>query len=518
MDYSPYSDIKKVYDAKVSWGNATTAEEKARMNELATAARESLKANGYEYIANAISADGANVDAVKVIMDQWAPTKTPNTINSNPSYNPYNEVKTVYDAKVAWGNETTDAGRSKQAAIADAARQTLEYYGYGDVANQVSADGANAEAVKKVLDQWANVTDTGTGTYKTGVDDNPAYNKTIAAAQDKNARRDSVIYEDHDNINSMYKDLFGYANSDVTETEEYKSAFDNIMPSYNLAAMQGRQNELASGSASNGGNVDSFAAANAMRQQSELTAKGQALAHQIGLETYAARVDRANSILSNLGVYNSGVYSALNEGVVNDLNIANSIFANAETAKTNTVDNNVKMSAVTGYVPTDWAVQSDMRTADYDLTTKQIESAERMGVAGNQADLEKTKLTVDGAIQQQKIQAETDKYAADLALQAQAGGNNSYAAYNLLLGQFDASDTGPRNFIEKYIKPIYEGGTITPEGLKTLIVSNTEKYNIDVEDAKEICRAFSMDLTWLNDYEDRTGADQYKGMKRKGSK
>ena len=264
------------------------------------------------------------------------------------AYNPYNYIKSVYDAKVGWENATTDAERKRYEAIANEARQKLKDYDYGTLANAVSADGADAAAVKKILDSWGNVTDTGTGTYKTGVD-NPAYNVAISDASSKNSKRDELIYSDHANVNSKYTDLFNYANGDVTQTAEYKSAFDNIMPSYNLKAMQGRDNEVASGAASNGGNIDSYAAANAMRQQAALTAKGQALAHQAGIDAYQAHVQNAKSILSDLGVYNSGVYSALNDGVNNDLNIANSVFANSETAKNNAVSRDVAINEAIGY-------------------------------------------------------------------------------------------------------------------------------------------------------------------------
>lgn len=70
------------------------------------------------------------------------------------------------------------------------------------------------------------------------------------------------------------------------------------------------------------------------------------------------------------------------------------------------------------------------------------------------------------------------------------------------------NETEKRAFIEGFIKPIYEGKeTITPEGLKQLILTNTEKYNIDVDDATKICQAFDVSTDWLNQYRDRTKDD-----------
>jgi len=271
-------------------------------------------------------------------------------------YNPYNELKSIYDAKVAWGNATTDQERQTQNDIANAARQKLNAYGYGQLANQVSASGADAASVKKILDDWSAVTDTTTGTYKTGVD-NSAYNQVISAASKKNDTKFDTVTSDHASVNKKYEDIFKYANNDVTQSDEYKSAFKNIMPSYTLAAMQGRDNEVASGAANNGGNIDSFAAANALRQQAALTAKGQALAHQAGLEAHNARIQNARSILSDLGVYNSSVYAAMDNSINNDRGIANDIFNNTETAKNNQVSRDVATSEVTGVVPTSMLYQ-----------------------------------------------------------------------------------------------------------------------------------------------------------------
>ena len=279
------------------------------------------------------------------------------------AYNPYTDIKSIYDAKVAWQNATTDEERQRQNQIATAARQRLATYGPAGLVDQVSAEGADAAAVKKILDNWAKVTDTTTGTYKTGVN-NPAYNASMGSAMTKNDDVYNLIKSDHAGVNKKYDDIFAYANQDITQTDEYKSAYENIMPAYNLKAMQGRDNEAASGAASNGGNVDSFAAANATRQQAALTAKGQALAHQMGLESHNARISNARGILSDLGVYNSGVYSKLHDNVNNDLNIANNIFNNEQTAKINDTSIKSQIASVTGLVPDEWVASNNMYLND----------------------------------------------------------------------------------------------------------------------------------------------------------
>lgn len=305
------------------------------------------------------------------------------------AYSPYNDLTSIYNAKVAWGNAKTEEEKQAQNKIANEARQRLVDNDLGYLAQQVSAYGADADAVKKVLDSWPTKVDTTTGSYKTGVDDNPAYNQGMSSAQTKNNTYWNTITSDHANVNKKYDGLYDYANQDLTQTDEYKSTFANIMPSYNLAAMQGRDNEVATGGANNGGNIDSFAAANAMRQQAALTAKGQALAHQMGLEAVNSRVNNARGILSDLGVYNSSVYSAMSDNINNERTIANDIFNNAETAKDNKVSRDIAISETAGELTSGLLYQlpeysqffnadGTLKNPDIDFTTE-IEKAKAAG-------------------------------------------------------------------------------------------------------------------------------------------
>lgn len=274
------------------------------------------------------------------------------------AYNPYNEIKRIYNAKTAYGNAQTDEERKRQNEIAESARKTLAENGYSDIAEQTGASTANAEAVNKVMKKWQDYSDTVTGNYKTGVS-NPAYNQNITASSNRNDAYNKTVQTDHDKINDKYYELFDYANNDVTKSDEYKSSFKNIMPYYELSAMNGRKSELASGASSNGGNIDSFAAANALRQQAALTAKGQQLAHQTGLEAYQARIQNAKSILSDLGVYNTGVYSAMSDTVANDRAIADDIFTNEQTARNSDVARKSEIASVTGNTPDEWVVSNN---------------------------------------------------------------------------------------------------------------------------------------------------------------
>ena len=273
------------------------------------------------------------------------------------AYNPYTAVNAIYNLKNEWAKADKSGdtkARDKAAENAQVYYNQLKKNGYGATADELSALDANG--AKYILDQYS--------TKNSGVD-NQAYSNTMQGAVDKNNVYAGYIDSDRKDVQGEYKNLLNYANQDITKTDEYKSTYNSIMGKYDMSALQGRDNAAASGGASNGGNIDSYAAANAMRQQAALTATGQQIAHQAGLEAANARVSNVSNILNNLGVYNSGTYDAMNQTVNNDLNIANSYFTNAETAKNNETARLVEQANVTGYTPTEWTIKNDAVYNDF---------------------------------------------------------------------------------------------------------------------------------------------------------
>lgn len=267
------------------------------------------------------------------------------------AYNPYSAINAIYNYKNEWdsSNKAGDTDKKNKAAEnAQVFYKQLRDNGYSDVADQLSA--VDVTGAKYILDQYS--------TKNSGVD-NQAYSTTMQNAVDKNNKFASYIDSDRSDVQGKYNDIYNYANQDITKTDEYKSTFNAMMGKYDLSALQGRDNAVASGSASNGGNIDSYSAANAMRQQAAITAQGQQIAHQAGLDAYNARVSNVSNILNNLGVYNDSTYSAMNETVNNDRNIANDYFNNAETAKNNETARLVEQANVTGYTPTEWTIKND---------------------------------------------------------------------------------------------------------------------------------------------------------------
>lgn len=301
--------------------------------------------------------------------------------------NPYSYLQDVYNAKVAYGSATTDAERERQRAIADKARLSLENYGYSDLAQKVSADGATADTVKNVMNGYRKAGKTATRPYFYSLGEsyglsNSDVDKLIGWDADtgevtfggKNLGRpdaevdgtsywadtsvldnafsdyatrtgltrsnEVAINQENENLfkkyNQEYEDL---KNTNPFTTEEAKA----ILAKYDLAGLQGRDDAVASGAGSNGGNIDSFAAANAMRQQSALVNQGQMNV----LAAHQQKLDHARGLLADMGI-----------------NI-DRVFNQDQTAKNNEVARKSEIANVSGETPIEWTLQNDPFYREY---------------------------------------------------------------------------------------------------------------------------------------------------------
>ena len=123
-----------------------------------------------------------------------------------------------------------------------------------------------------------------------------------------------------------------------------------IMGQYNFNGNNAAKNELAGRAASNGGNIDSYAAANAQRQQLAYTNAGNAAV----LENWMQRLGVLGENLDRLKGEQDNKLSHLENSVTQNMQAAQMIFDNNETKKNNQVDNLVKQADVTGYIPREW--------------------------------------------------------------------------------------------------------------------------------------------------------------------
>lgn len=299
MAYNPYSAVNAIYKLKGQWDSANSAGDKAAKNSAAAKAQEyykQLRANGYGEVADELAA--SDYAKAKSVRDTWA------KMGKTPS-NDY-----LYSLGASKGMSAQDIDK-----LISLDNQTGE----------LSFGGKKIGTPDSVVDGVSYFADT-------TVLDN-AFNDYINRSGTVRSNQSAVNQENEKlfaKYNQAYEDL---KNENPFETEVGKS----ILAKYDLAGLQGRDNEVASGAGSNGGNIDSFAAANALRQQSALISQG----HTAALEAHQQKLDHARALLSDMGV-----------------NI-DRVFEQEETAKNNDVARKAEIAAVTGETPDEWSVSNN---------------------------------------------------------------------------------------------------------------------------------------------------------------
>lgn len=299
MAYNPYSAVNAIYNLKGQWDTANSSNDTVGKNNAAKKAQayyNQLRKNGYSDVADALTA--SNYAQAKNIRDKWA--KMGKTSTRDYLYT-LGQSKGMsrddVDKLISWDNQSGEVSfGGKKIGVPD-----------------TIVDGVSYWKDTSVLDNAFN-----------------DYVSRSGTVRDK----DMAINQENENLfakyNREYEDL---KNENPFETETGKA----ILAKYNLAGLQGRDNAVASDAGSNGGNIDSFAAANAMRQQAALINKGQMTA----LEAHQQKLDHAKALLSDMGV-----------------NI-DRVFNQNETAKNNDVARKSERASVTGYTPAEWTIQND---------------------------------------------------------------------------------------------------------------------------------------------------------------
>ena len=297
--YNPYTAIKTIYDAKKAWTDADKAKDedaKKAAAARATDAYNRLTDNGYGDVADKLHK--STYDQAKITHDYYA--KTGRT-------------------------KASDYLSSLGKAYGLSGDQIAGLISYDAATGEMSFGGKNVGKADAMVDGDSYWTDT--GVLKSAFDD---YISRSGTTRTKSAMVDQA---NEDLYKRMTGELDDLKKTNPFETPEGKA----ILAKYNLAGLQGRDNAVASGGATNGGNIDSFAAANALRQQTALVSQGQSAV----LDAHNQKIDHALKILEGIGVHIDRVYEQ------------------DETSKNNQVDRDVKTAEVTGVVPTSMSYASN---------------------------------------------------------------------------------------------------------------------------------------------------------------
>ena len=251
-------------------------------------------------------------------------------------FDPYEAVKTIADYKTGWHSSYNAGDKAKADEYAQKAQdyyKQLRDNGYSDVADALTKtnDVGASYIVKDFLkNNSAPTTET------------PKPDTTTITSKINDLY--GIQKSDREKMAGKYDTLEDYNyNHNPYESEIGKS----IMEDYKFKGKTASDNAVASGGADNGGNIDSYAAANANRQQLAFTNAGK----QAVLNDFNTRITHAKDILNNLGVYQQNQDKGMQTTIGLHQTEEQRVFENDETKKNNQVDRDVKTSEVTGYVP-----------------------------------------------------------------------------------------------------------------------------------------------------------------------
>lgn len=319
-------------------------------------------------------------------------------------YNPYEDAKNILKYK---GNyHTAKQMGTNYDQYKEAAKpyyQNLRFNGYGDLADQFDkSDFIQAQELFKGLKPDTTVDDYFADLYSKTAESQStpkisqaaedmwnAWNNTNTTLNgneikyDRNGNVVSGLNVDHYNTG---RNQLGYLNNfDVTAQPYYQG----IMNSFQLQGNNAARGEQATGAANNAGNIDSYAQANANRQQLAFTSKGLeaalAAANQ-NQQNWQTLYDSMTGHLDNMGNQNANVLNAYQNIYSTDsLERQNTLNTAAELAKQEMQSKIDKYLADVGY---DQAVY----TAD--------------------KNLEGSKYSADANTLAAQIAADADKYAA----------------------------------------------------------------------------------------------------------
>lgn len=370
-------------------------------------------------------------------------------------YNPYEDAKNILKYK---GNyHTAKQMGTNYDQYKEAAKpyyQNLRFNGYGDLADQFDkSDFIQAQELFNGLKPDTTVDDYFADLYSKTAESQSTPKISQAAENLWNAYQsglnnannlygNDIKYDSNGNVISgigidHYNQIRNFANGlgsfDVTAQPYYQG----IMNSFQLQGNNAARGEQATGAANNAGNIDSYAQANANRQQLAFTSKGleAALAaanqnQQNQLSAYKANSDYLNTL-----------FGRVNEQNTNALDAYQNIYSTDSLERQNTLNTAAEL-------------------AKQEMQSKIDKYLEDVGY-------DKAVYTADKNLEGSKYGADANTLAAQIAADA-----DRYAAQQNYAGKVYASDT------DKAIAELKNGNTRTVYG----------GLNGDAVDAKTLAR------------------------------
>lgn len=323
MAYSSIDTANRILELKNDWDKAQNQTQKNSIAQKAQTYYNQLRENGDTAVANSLQSK--NAAQAGQYIDKYY--KTQGKTQIRPYY---------YNLGKKYGMSQSDVDKA---------------ISYDDVTGEVSLGGKNIGSPYSVVN--------GTSYWDSDKLDKEwnDYAQRAGLSRSKENMTDTL----NEQWYTDYKDAWGMNKKDsdalLEELKQNPYATDwgkSIMDGYNYSGMKAAYNAAAKGAANNGGNIDSFSAANAMRQQAALNQLGK----QDVLNFYTQR----NNMLAN--ETSNKLNRALN--MLNSLSgQSQMVFDQDQTAKNNDVSRKATIAGITGYIPTEWTLQNDPMLRNY---------------------------------------------------------------------------------------------------------------------------------------------------------
>lgn len=436
-------------------------------------------------------------------------------------YNPYNSARKIVDLKGAYDSAKWQNGNYKQ--YQDEAAQyysDLVTNGYAEVAEQLAQRGYNDaldylnnsgwktdEEVE--FDEWYdNLGKVSTGDKRTVSEQQTDYidklmgigtGETSPQTSDAVSKLMDQWFADNQTYIDRSGELHDAGMSGLDSLLNYdytqQSFYQPIMDSYNLFGQNAANGALASGASGNAGNIDSYAAANANRQQLAFTNAG----HQAALAAAAQNQGSYLDLYNMMGANNSDL-RLNNATTMNAINNMYSTDANERQAANDVIrqlfgdESAERVNATNAMV--------DKYLADLGLVQSQYvtDAEERMNTANNQASLDLQRLANELGMSEAQLTYAAKKYGYDT--EASMNTANNQAAMNQLLESLAAeermNEANNQNYLDRLTQEDQNAiNKLNAEHANALDLANTEYYRNAASEA--------IDAAMLDEIEDYIG-------------
>ena len=348
--YNPYYDVNQIYNYKGQYDKAKNSGNSQLAQQIASFAQQNynnLKSNGYEDVAKSLGDVGYS--GAKKIRDKYA-------MEGKVAIRPY-----LYNSKLKTKYGMSDADIDKALSFNETTGEV--YLGGMNLGSPYSnVDGTtywDSASLDKGIEDY--ISHSGITPSKTEL-----INQNNAGVLEKTNSLYDLQISDHKDMTGKYGELYDkamYENPFETPTGQ------SIMNEYKLKGVQESDNAKAEGGASNSGNIDSYAAANALRQQAAMTAKGQQMA--IAAQTEA--INNVRGILGDLGGYQQGSYAGMQNTIGLQQSEGSRLFDEQQTEKLNDHSINYDIAEMTGYNPAEWDIKNNRYFTNGTLTNPDLD-------------------------------------------------------------------------------------------------------------------------------------------------